>query len=281
MTGLESIKNGESDIEFSFIDDIEIKQQPLPRPGTLSELDRMVSEFEKEFVEKNALPIETLNAQAKDYYAKGNHKAAAEIYQQILTTFHYDQEILFETYKNLGNISMTTGDYDGAEENFNRAHTINSNSDDLFVNYGVLEIQRKNLAKAVSRFREAIVLNSKNDKAWVGLALVHREFNDHELCWADLQRALDENPGNETALTLSIEWGMTDGRLGKSSEFLQNYLLNVSDSYEMRLALSKVLFCQGNYLQARQEVLPLLKSHASQNEAQQVFELIEKELNRV
>ncbi len=288
MTGLESIKNSDPEIEFSLVDvaenTVEFPKTPRPRPGTSSDLDRMLSEFDKEFVddpEKNSLPIETLNAQAKDYFAKGNFKAATEVYQQILTTFHYNLEILFDAYKNLGNIAMSISDFDGAEENFNKAYTINSKSDELFVNYGVLEIQRKSLAKAVDRFRQAIEINSKNDRAWIGLALVHREFSDHDLSWADLTRALDENPGNETALTLSIEWGMADGRLASSASFLKNYLTNVNDSNDMRLALSKILFCQGNYLQAKEEIKPLLKNQATNREAQQVFELIEQELTKV
>ena len=288
MTGLESIKNNEPDIEFSLVDDVNINQNTFEklsaRPSTPKDLDQMLSEFDQEFAtdpEKNSLPIETLSAQAKNYFAQGNLKAAAEVYQQILATFHYDLEILFETYKNLGNISMGLADFDGAEENFNRAHTINSKSDDLFVNFGVLEIQRKNLNKAVDRFRQAIELNTKNDRAWVGLALVHREFNDQELSWADLQRALDENPGNETALTLSIEWGMADSRLGTAIKFLKNFITNVNDSVEMRLALCKVLFCQGDYLQAHQEIKPLLKSQVTNGEAQLVFNLIEQELNKV
>lgn len=281
MTGLESIKNSEPEIEFSFIDDLELKPPPIPRAGIPSELDKMVSEFDKEINPSTSLPIETLNAQAKEYFAQGNLKAANEIYQQILTTFHFDQEILFETYKNLGNIAMTAGDFDGAEENFNRAYTINGKSDELFVNYGVLEIQRKTLSKAVERFRQAIEINPKNDRAWIGLALVHREFGDHDLSWADLKRALDENPGNETALTLSIEWGMSDARLLDTSKFLKNYLSNVNDSSDMRLALSKILFCQGDYLQAREEIKPLIKSQTTNREAQQVLELIEKELIKV
>ncbi|MDZ4660877.1 MAG: tetratricopeptide repeat protein [Pseudomonadota bacterium] len=288
MTGLESIENNDPEIEFLLIDDVkntfEEPKAQRPRPGVKSDLNRMLSEFDQEFTiesQKNSLSIEALNAQARDNFTKGNYKAATEIYQQILTTYHYNLEILFDTYKNLGNIALTTSDFDGAEENFNKAHTIDSKSDILFVNYGILEIQRKNLAKAVERFRQAIEINSKNDKAWVGLALVHREFNDHELSWADLHRALDENPGNETALALSIEWGVSDGRLGSSANFLKNYLANVNDSTEMRLALSKILYCQGDYLQARETILPLLKNQSTNREAQQVFNLIELELTKV
>ncbi len=287
MTGLESIKNNEPDFEFSLVDDTNINQNTfdqLARPNTPNELNKMLSEFDKEFTtepEKNSLPVDTLNEQAKNYFVQGNFKAASEVYNQILTTFHYDLEVLFETYKNLGNIALSTSDFEGAEENFNKAYTINSKSDDLFVNYGVLEIQRKSLAPAVERFRQAIEINPKNDKAWVGLAIVHREFNDHDLSWADLHKALDENPGNETALTLSIEWGMPDGRLETSGKFLKNYLTNVNDSPEMRLALSKVLFCQGDYLQAQEEIKPLLKNQVTNGEAQKIFNLIEQELKKV
>ena len=67
------------------------------------------------------------------------------------------------------------------------------------VNYGTLEIQRDNLEAAVERFRKAVQLNEANDRAWVGLALVHRHMGDLELSRANIERALDINPKNKTA----------------------------------------------------------------------------------
>ena len=67
------------------------------------------------------------------------------------------------------------------------------------VNYGTLEIQRENLEKALTYFREAIQNNSENDKAWVGLALVHRHMGDFELSHANIERALDISASNRTA----------------------------------------------------------------------------------
>jgi len=60
--------------------------------------------------------------------------------------------------------------------------------------------------RATDCFRHALFLNNRNDQAWVGLSLCHRVRGDYELAAANLERALDENPLNETAISLLMEW---------------------------------------------------------------------------
>ena len=65
-------------------------------------------------------------------------------------------------------------------------------------------------------FRRAVELNDSNDKAWVGLGLIHREFSDVELSWANIEKALDINPKNESAIRLVAEWAQKDNENEKA-----------------------------------------------------------------
>lgn len=161
---------------------------------------------------------------------------------------------LFEIYKNLGNIYVRAGDFDAAEEYYDKAYTLNHQSDVLLVNYGTLEIQRERFDEAVERFRQAIELNTNNDRAWVGLAMVHRQKGDFELARANIERAMDVNRGNRTALRLVIDWGVQDGAWSAVIARLQDYLGQNGEDAEMSFTLAKVFTHVGRLREARLEV---------------------------
>ncbi len=280
MTGLESVEILRQNINEPILE-TEKSIGPEDTAGKVFlEPEKAMSSFDTE----DQQPMDhvySLAVQARDYYDKGNYDAAYEVYWQILQMNVYDSEILFESYKSLGNIFLHDNDFDEAEEFFNKARTIKPNSDTLLVNYGVLEIQRKNLESARDRFRSALDLNVHNDGAWVGLAIVHREFGDIDLAWGNLERSLDENRANQTALMIAMDWGIRDHRLEKAAARIRTYINEVFDSKEMRLSLAKVLFCSGNFVEAKREAEVVLKRDNTDKDALRLVQVIDREvLNR-
>jgi tetratricopeptide (TPR) repeat protein len=176
------------------------------------------------------------------YYHQGKDELALDTYFQALNYPTETSDLLFEVYKNIGNIFVKSSDFDAAEEFYNKAHTINPLSDILFVNFGTLEIQRNDLNSALERFRSALSVNPKNDKAWVGLALVHNQMGDHVLALANLENALDVNPKNKTAVHLLANWSVRDQKPDAAISSLENYLGLVDFDEEMSLVLIH-LFC--------------------------------------
>ena len=118
------------------------------------------------------------------------------------------------------------------------------------VNYGTLEINRDNIDAATERFRAALEINSRNDKAWVGLALIHRSKGDFELSWGNLERALDLNPRNRTALRLEVEWSVRDGRIQSAIERMKTYLATDCEDSEIAFQLAKCLTLVGRFDEA-------------------------------
>lgn len=178
-------------------------------------------------------------------YKMNRDQDAKEMYFESLIRLTEEFDGLFEIYKNLGNILVREGDYEGAEEYYNKAYTLNSSSDVLLVNYGTLDVQRQDYQRAVECFRQAVQVNPKNDKAWVGLALMHRQFGDLDLSWANLESALDINPANRTAVHVCSTWAVQDQRLPQALEALQTYLSCVDSDSELSFVLIN-LFCMLN-----------------------------------
>ncbi len=203
-------------------------------------------------------------------YSQEDDEQAFQMYQEILANEAVPEERAFEIYKNLGNIQVRRGDFDAAEDCYNRAFNADSKSDALFVNFGTLEINRDNLEAAGERFRAALDLNEKNDRAWVGLALVHRSKGDFELSWANLERAIDLNPKNRTALKLIVEWGVRDGRVQVAAERLESYLALDGEDAEMAFSFAKCLTLLGRMSDALLECERVVALDPEQVEAQRL-----------
>ncbi|WP_373998892.1 tetratricopeptide repeat protein [Bdellovibrio bacteriovorus] len=186
--------------------------------------------------------FENMCRYATTLYKLGRDQEALDKYFEALAILTEENDYLFEVYKNMGNIFVRQGDFDGAEEYYNKAYTMNSQSDVLLVNFGTLEVQRNDFEKSLYCFRKAVEINPDNDKAWVGLAMVHNQFGDSDLAWANIESALDINPQNRTAVHLAANWGLRDGKIQKAIDALQTYLSSVEEDEDMSLVLIN-LFC--------------------------------------
>lgn len=181
---------------------------------------------------------------------QGEVETAIQLYHQVSQKRDVQDHHLFTLYKNLGNHYLRVGDIDSAEENYNRAYTIDPESDVLLVNYGTLELQRGAVEQARERFRHAVDINENSDRAWLGLSLVHRDFGDLDLAWANLERTLDINPNNVTALQLMSDWSIKDGRVSSAEERLERYLHQNDKDHAIRLRLAQLMFCVGRFQRA-------------------------------
>lgn len=221
-------------------------------------LDRMSRSGESLIVRKNLAQIdygfESLNGYATALYKAGRDQEALDKYFEALAVLTEETPALFEAYKNMGNIFVRQGDFDGAEEYYNKAYTLNPQSDILLVNFGTLEVQRNDFDKSLYCFRKAVEINPQNDKAWVGLAMVHSQFGDSELAWANLEAAIDINPQNRTAVHLAANWGLRDGKIQKAIEALQSYLATVEEDEDMSLVLINLMCTAGQVDQALLEM---------------------------
>ncbi len=175
--------------------------------------------------------------QAEKLMEKNDFPAALKIYHQILDEIDVKDPVLFEVYKNMGNMYLKCGDIEAAEEKYNLANAINNQDENLMVNYGVLAIQKGEYTIAKSKFAEVIEVNSASDLAWVGLALVHRAHADHDLARACLLRGLDENPFNKMAITNYYQWCCQDG-VDFSDKIISDFLDEYPDDKEINTLAS-------------------------------------------
>lgn len=208
------------------------------------------------------------------FYQIEDDTASLATYSEVLLAGSVPETRLFEIYKNVGNIHVRRGDFEAAEEFYNKAFVLEPKSDALMVNFGTLEVQRDNIEAATERFRSAVDLNSGNDRAWVGLALVHRAKGDFELSWGNLERALDLAPSNRTAMKLLVEWAVRDGRVSSAIARLQNHIDRDQEDAEMAFALAKCLTLLGRLSEALLECERVVALDPDQEEAYRLRQVL-------
>jgi tetratricopeptide (TPR) repeat protein len=214
---------------------------------------------------------------AETLYLGERDDMALAAYREALKTPVVDKKKLFEIYKNIGNIHVRASDYESAEEFYNKAYVLRSDSDVLMVNYGTLEIQRENFAEAVLRFRKSVEINPNNDKGWVGLSLVHRQMGDHELAGANVQRALDINHTNRTAIRLVVDWGAADQDFTVAIARLQNYLAAEGEDAEMSFTLARIFIHVARLPEARIELERVLALDPAMQGAEALMNALDRE----
>lgn len=215
---------------------------------------------------------------ADELYMSGLHdEEALRAYFETLSLMEDPCPQIFEIYKNMGNISVKLSDFDGAEEFYNKAYTIKSDSDTLLINFGTLEVQRGDFDKALFCFRQAIQANEKNDKAWVGLALMHSEYGDHTLAWANLTTALDIQSMNRTAVLLYAKWAFRDHRESAAIPIIENYLSAESFDEELSLILIQLYAYLNEFTKAQLETTKILAWNPNLTAARE----IEKQLRAI
>jgi tetratricopeptide (TPR) repeat protein len=209
---------------------------------------------------KSAYPqFSTFFAYAQEIYlSEQSDEEALRAYFECLSLLDGEQAEIFEIYKNMGNISVKLGDFEGAEEFYNKAYTIDSHSDTLLINFGTLEIQRNDWDKALYCFREAVRLNPKNDKGWVGLALMHNEYGDHALAWANLSSALEINPFNRTGVLMFARWALRDKQENAAIETVEKFLSQENFDEELSLILVNLYCCMNMFQKAELEATKIL-----------------------
>lgn len=170
-------------------------------------------------------------------YQLGQDEKSLQSYFEALSYVAEERVELFDIFKNIGNLYVRKGDFESAEEFYNKAYALQNNSDTLFVNYGVLEMQRGDINKAKERFRSAVQINVASDKAWVGLSMVHFEFGDEELGVANLKKALDINPANRTAVLLAHQKMSQKQHESYLIEMMSEYISQVDSDEEVSCLL--------------------------------------------
>lgn len=220
-------------------------------------------------------------ALAEELFGRNQADNAEICYFEALKYPHIESPALFNLYKNLGSIALRKKDYSAAEESYSKAYTIDDQNDILLVNFGSLAIHRGQLDRAVTCFRQAVELNHRNPKAWVGLGMIHREFGDYELSWANIEKALDFDPSNETAAKLVADWGLKDNEIERTLRLLTSYAKHRPNDAFNEMVIAKYYYLIGNIGDAKLHIDNAIELNSDLEDVKDLYAIISEEHERI
>lgn len=136
-------------------------------------------------------------------------------------------------YRSIMNIQIAINDFSGLKKSieFYEHHGL---EDDLSCySKAIVHLNDNRMEAALHHIRKSIEINDKNDSSWVTLAMVHRCMGDHELAIANLERALDINKYNATAVKYYSQWTSQAGDLDRACTKINFYLSKHNFDEEM------------------------------------------------
>jgi tetratricopeptide (TPR) repeat protein len=187
------------------------------------------------------------------YYEKHFFERARDAWQDALGQCDDGSPRLFDLHRCIGNAFLQLGDIESAEENYNKALVLRTNSDVLMVNFGTLYFQSGNINKALYYYKKAVELNQFNERSWMGVALVARSSQDLEWSISALLKSLDVNESHVPALKLLSQWCLEDCQSDIAIERLQSFCLEHHSNVEMLNELTKHFLAKGQRFEAELE----------------------------
>ena len=103
-------------------------------------------------------------------------------------------------------------------------------------------------------------------------------LGDHRLAWGNLERALDFNPVNRTAIRFLMEWSVLDARIPEAIPWVKEYLTHEFEDAETSYQLAKLMIETGHYSEAAFEIERVLALDPTFDEADRVRVALQKEL---
>ncbi len=166
-------------------------------------------------------------------------------------------EFLPRIYKIKGDLATQEKDFEAAFEYYAKAFSSGFQPTVIQSNLGVLCVRSGDLEAGIDYFREALMFDPKNDRAWTGIALIHKQKSDWELARAACEHALEINASNRTAAQLHAHICDQMGDPGRALEYLANYLAQIEFDEAMSVLFVHLAVKQGsrsNQIAARLEL---------------------------
>ncbi|MEY4617074.1 MAG: hypothetical protein RJB66_2034 [Pseudomonadota bacterium] len=203
---------------------------------------------------KTEIRFETNYYFAKACEGLNESENAREAYLDAILLPSSNLSLLFEAYKNLGNLYLKEKNFDMAEDFYHKAYSLCPDSAVLLVNLGTLEMQREAFSQAIEKYRKALQVDPRHAPAWVGMALVYQSFGEFDLSWASLLKSLDHDSENQMALLLLAKLSLKQEAAPLAVERLMNHFDKGHFDSQLSLAFIELCIQSNRFNLARLEV---------------------------
>lgn len=161
------------------------------------------------------------------------------LYKEIL---EQDKEVEYSIYISIGNICYNLEKYREATENYKIALRLNPESHDAYHSLGQVEIESENYGEAIEYIVKAISITEERADYYISLGTAYQLIGDHsgsEICF---KKAVEINPGLQTAWNLLIDFYYFSDKPRKAIEIAFNAIKELGKTYQNFCKISAAYF---------------------------------------
>lgn len=165
---------------------------------------------------------------------------------KLLTMSLNRKEKVF-VFKTLIKIYSVENDFEGLEDVCRELQSLGFTDSEVSYSQALIEASKGELDQAIEHLRQAVTSNPAFDTGWAALGLYHYKKGDLALAKANLEKALDLNPVNTTALKHISNWvdDSQPDELNSTLEKVNYYLQRFNFDEEISECHAKLLIKKG------------------------------------
>lgn len=176
----------------------------------------------------------------------------------------------YEINKELGECYLFMGEFDKAEEYYQKAANSNGIHPDPYLGLATIAVQRGESENALTLYKKAASIE-ETDKALAGMGLVHMDKGNHEEAFMLFSKALSLNPQNMIALTGILQEGYALEKVLEVIPHLTNFIALDADNDAVRFSLAGCYISIGQTEESREHLEVLLKKNPENEAALELF----------
>jgi tetratricopeptide (TPR) repeat protein len=184
-----------------------------------------------------------------------------------LETAHKLRPLLSDTLVQWGLVSLERGDLADAERKFQRAIDRNGSDAHAWHNMGIVAVQRGDLRRGVERFKRALALEPNLGIAHSNLALALRDMDHLEEGIEAARRAVELKPGNARCLVILGDLLIDAGQFSQAEHSLEDAKQSNPIDPGIRIAEGKLFMATGRLAEAEKVLRGAIDADPSDAEA--------------
>lgn len=195
--------------------------------------------------QEEQLRAKDLNQQGMALLRAGNTQAAAERFARAIE----EDPMVADSYRNLGELAMRTGNYAEAKDQYRKALLIEK-SGEVYFQYGSACFMNDEPHEGLKNYNLAISSGFDNDEMLFFMGLAYEHLNDDRMALRYVQKAMQKNPSRPDykvkKVNLLVRLNMKEEAKSSVDEILQDDP-ELYDGYHLKTML---LVREGSYKEA-------------------------------
>jgi tetratricopeptide (TPR) repeat protein len=184
----------------------------------------------------------------------------------------------YEVLRELGDCHTSVGNYDQAQQYYEKAASVSPDEPGPYVGLGVIALQKNLLDDARIAFRVACRLDPDCSKAYAGLAMVAQQNGDYKTAFDMYLKSLELDIDNLTALLGLFQTSCQMGSFVQVTHYLEAYLDMHPGDTSVMFSLAALYMKDGRARQSKKILLDILALNPANQDAANLLEEVEHKL---